>query len=91
MKYLIRFKCSIKRRTFAFCRYGPHISHVPRGDLGSGPSLKMGEGARVTERSLTGKTRDFRATNNKVCIFFKNEGLFDLPRSEKRNKELYIF
>ena len=44
--------------------------HVPRGDLGSGPSLKMGEGARVSERSLTGKTRDFRATNNKETYIF---------------------
>ena len=27
----------------------------------------------------------------KKCTFFLNEGLFDLPRTEKRNKELYIF
>ena len=27
----------------------------------------------------------------KKRIFFKNDDLFDLPRSEKQNKELYIF
>ena len=57
------------------------------GDLGSGPSLKMGGG--LSGRPLTGKIANFGAKNNKE-IFFKNEGLFDLPRSEKRNKELYI-
>ena len=37
------------------------------------------------------KTGDFGAKITKKEIFFLNESLFDLPRSEKRNKELYIF
>ena len=41
-------------------------------------------GGVLLERLLTGKTETY--------IFFKkNDGLFDLPRSEKQNKELYIF
>ena len=50
----------------------------------------------LSERPLTGKTLDFGAKNNKeMVIFFSffilNEGLFDLPGSEKRNNELYMF
>ena len=55
----------------------------------------MGE---LSERPLTGKTGDLGAKNNKekyffffLFFFFFNGGLFDLTRSEKRNKELYIF
>ena len=55
------------------------------GGLRSGPSLKMrGGGGVLSERLLTGKTETY-------IFFFKNDGLFDLPRSEKQNKELYIF
>ena len=38
-----------------------------------------------------GKTGDFGARNNKETVFFLNKGLFNLPTSEKRNKELYMF
>ena len=34
---------------------------------------------------------ELKITKKDTCIFFLNEGFFDLPRSEKRNKELYIF
>ena len=54
------------------------------GGLGSGPSLKM--------RGFQSEKRDFGAKNNyKEAFFFLNKGIFDLARSEKRNKELYIF
>ena len=50
------------------------------------------ENEGLSERPLTGKTGDFGAKNNKeTYILFKMRGLFDLPRSEKRYKELYIF
>ena len=54
--------------------------------LGSGPALKMGVGIGLSERPLTGKTGE-----TKKRLFFLNEGLLALLRSEKRNKEMYIF
>ena len=56
-----------------------------------GRPLTENEG--LSERPLTGKTGDFGAKNSKETYLkkTKNGGLFDLPRSEKRYKELYIF
>ena len=45
----------------------------------------------LSERPLTGKTGDLGVKNNKETYIFLNDGLFDLPRSKKQNKELYIF
>ena len=53
------------------------------------------ENGWLSERPFTGRTGDFGAKITKKRIFFffffENDGLFDLSRSEKRNKELYIF
>ena len=43
------------------------------------------------QSSRSQEKRDFGAKNTKETYsFFKKERLFDLSRSEKRNKELYI-
>ena len=61
------------------------------GGLRSGPSLKIRGGGVLSERPLTGKTGDLGVKNNKeTYVFFLNDGLFDLPRSEKQNKELFF-
>ena len=62
--------------------------------MGGGGVLRerpLTENRGLSERLLTGKTGDFGAKNNKETYMFLNEGLFDLPRPEKRNKELYNF
>ena len=58
------------------------------GGLGSGPSLKMGGFQSCHSREKQGI---LELKIIKKCTFYLNEGLFDLPRTEKRNKELYIF
>ena len=66
------------------CRTG-----FKNGGLREQPLTEMGGG--LSERPLMGKTGDFGARNNKETVFFLNKGLFNLPTSEKRNKELYMF
>ena len=50
----------------------------------------LAENGWLSERPLTGKQGILELKITKKRIFL-NEGLFDLLRSEKRNKELYIF
>ena len=57
------------------CRTG-----FKNGELGSGPSLKM-------RGFQSGHSREKQG----ILELKITKKLFDLPRSEKRNKELYIF
>ena len=59
------------------------------GGLGSGPSLKMRGFQRGSSQEKQ-MVLELKITK-KLLFFFLNEGLFDLPRLEKRYKELYIF
>ena len=68
------------------CRTG--FKNWGEGCLGSGPSLKMGGFQSGHSREKQG-ILELKITKKR--ILFLNEGLFDLPRSEKRNKELYTF
>ena len=58
------------------------------GGLGSGPSLKIGgfQSGHSPE-----KNGILELKIKKRIFLFLNDGLFDLPGSEKRNKELLIF
>ena len=61
-------------------------------ETGSKKKLFLPPGLYSNKRPLTGKTVDFGAKiTKKRFFFFLNACLFDLPRLEKRNKELYIF
>ena len=58
------------------------------GGLGSSPSLKIGSFQSGHSRE---KQVILELKIPKKRMFYYNEGLFDLPRSENQNKEFYIF
>ena len=56
------------------------------------PLTENGGGeVELSERRLAGKNGILKLKITKKLIFFLNESLSDLARSEKRNTELYIF
>ena len=59
------------------------------GGLGSGPSLKMRGFQSGPSREKQG-ILELKITKKRI-FFLKKRGSFDLPRSEKRYKELYMF